>query len=40
MANELTKLETGLIGKVTESGVGELLKPLSQEIHLFTLCNA
>ncbi|MBQ4191234.1 MAG: HIRAN domain-containing protein [Clostridiales bacterium] len=35
MANELTKLETGLIGKVTESGVGELLKPLSQEIHLF-----
>lgn len=35
MANELTKIETGLIGKVAESGVGELLKPLSQEIHLF-----
>lgn len=35
MANELTKLETGLVGKVAESGVGELLKPLSQEIHLF-----
>lgn len=35
MANELTKLETGLVGKVAERGVGELLKPLSQEIHLF-----
>ena len=35
MANELTKFETGLVGKAAESGVGELLKPLSQEIHLF-----
>ena len=35
MANELTKFETGLVGKAAEGGVGELLKPLSQEIHLF-----
>ncbi len=35
MANELTKFESGLVSKAAESGVGELLKPLSQEIHLF-----
>ena len=36
MANELTKFESGLVSKAAESGgIGELLKPLSQEIHLF-----
>ena len=35
MANELSRFESGLVGKATESGLGELLKPLSQEIHLF-----
>ena len=35
MANELSKFESGLVGKAAESGIGELLKPLSQEIHLF-----
>ena len=35
MANELTNFESGLVSKAAESGVGELLKPLSQEIHLF-----
>lgn len=35
MANELTKFESGLVSKAAEGGIGELLKPLSQEIHLF-----
>lgn len=35
MSNELTKFETGLVNKVTDDGIGELLKPLTQEIHLF-----
>ncbi|MBR3248179.1 MAG: HIRAN domain-containing protein [Clostridiales bacterium] len=36
MANELTKYESGLVSKAAGSGgIGELLKPLSQEIHLF-----
>ena len=35
MANELTKFESGLVSKAAESGIGELLKPLSREIHLF-----
>ncbi|MBO4579118.1 MAG: HIRAN domain-containing protein [Clostridiales bacterium] len=35
MANELTKFETGLAGRAAEGGIGDLLKPLSQEIHLF-----
>ena len=35
MANELSKYETGLVSKAAESGLGELLKPLQQEIHLF-----
>ena len=36
MANELTKFESGLVSKAAGSGgIGELLKPLSQEIHLF-----
>ena len=35
MANELSKFESGLVSKAAEGGIGELLKPLSQEIHLF-----
>ena len=35
MSNELSKVETGLVSKVSQGGMGELLKPLSQEIHLF-----
>lgn len=35
MANELTKFESGLVSKAAKGGIGELLKPLSQEIHLF-----
>lgn len=35
MANELTKFESGLVSKAAESGIGELIKPLVQEIHLF-----
>ena len=35
MANELSKFESGLVSKAAESGMGELLKPLTQEIHLF-----
>lgn len=35
MANELTKFESGLVSKAAESSIGELLKPLQQEIHLF-----
>ena len=35
MANELSKYETGLVSKAAENGLGELLKPLQQEIHLF-----
>lgn len=35
MANELTKFESGLVSKAAEGGIGELLKPLTQEIHLF-----
>ncbi len=35
MANELAKFETGLVSKAAEDGIGELLKPLTQEIHLF-----
>lgn len=35
MANELSKFESGLASKATEDGIGELLKPLTQEIHLF-----
>ena len=35
MADELIKLESGLVSKAAEGGIGELLKPLQQEIHLF-----
>lgn len=35
MANEISKFESGLVSKVAEGGISELLKPLSQEIHLF-----
>ncbi len=35
MANELSKFESGLVSKAAEDGIGELLKPLTQEIHLF-----
>lgn len=36
MANELTKTETGaLVSAIDKHGVGELLKPLIREIHLF-----
>ncbi|WP_034449435.1 HIRAN domain-containing protein [Butyrivibrio sp. AE2032] len=35
MANELSKFESGLVSKATEDGIGELLKPLTREIHLF-----
>lgn len=35
MADELTIAETGLVGVVEEKGLGDVLKPLSKEIHLF-----
>ncbi len=35
MADELIKFESGLVSKAAEGGIGELLKPLQQEIHLF-----
>lgn len=36
MAHELTKTETGsLVTTIDKNGIGEMLKPLIQEIHLF-----
>lgn len=36
MANELTKAETStLVSTISKNGIGEMLKPLMQEIHLF-----
>ncbi|MBR2294696.1 MAG: HIRAN domain-containing protein [Clostridiales bacterium] len=35
MANELSKMETGLAGVSAGGGLGDLLKPLTREIHLF-----
>ena len=36
MANELTKTETGaLVSALDQQGIGEILKPLIREIHLF-----
>ena len=35
MSNELSLLESGLIKKVEGGGLGDVLKPLINEIHLF-----
>jgi hypothetical protein len=35
MSNELSVLESGLIKKVEGGGLGDVLKPLINEIHLF-----
>ncbi len=36
MANELTKSQTGqMVGVIQDHGIGEMLKPLIREIHLF-----
>ena len=35
MSNELSPLESGLVKKVGEGGLGDVLKPLIKEIHLF-----
>lgn len=35
MSNELSPLESGLVKKVEGGGLGEVLKPLISEIHLF-----
>lgn len=35
MSNELSPVESGLVKKLEGGGLGEVLKPLIQEIHLF-----
>ncbi len=35
MPNELSIKESGLLDVIKDNGIGEVLKPLTQEIHLF-----
>ncbi|MBR6403461.1 MAG: HIRAN domain-containing protein [Eubacterium sp.] len=35
MANELTKTEEGVVSVVSENQLGDIIKPLIKEIHLF-----